>query len=448
MEVSRQQVPQQIVVGQLRRGSQRMGGPAPEWVQVFPYPTYVGEVDGERIEWVTDEISQRSCVDFFELRGNDLVIDYEHLSDKDVEAPAAGRIVELRAAGPNGLLARVEWTEKARRQLESGEYFYDSPSFFWSRKDRRIYGLRHLALTNNPASWNRPFITDHSALDFFGIDRISQAGGSSALQLVCATAKTHKERRESMALSNILDGFRGALARSATVTGKDLRADVTRILDAIPDTEEALGTAEQDATDGAETLAQLVGAEPQADVASQTAQLTPIALALGVETMDPRELALAVMGLKRSSVSADRVRELELRLAAVETRSGEERITIEIARQRAAGKQITPAFEAELLRVAKSDVDLAMSSLAGLQITSIDLATQADVPAPTVDELESARQRRESRAAELPATASAALKASHTAHEETLTIARERGVSYFDANKLRLERAATVPAAA
>jgi hypothetical protein len=434
-------------VNRLPRSSQGLGGPAPEWVRIFPYPVYVGEVDGERTEWITDEISQQSCVDFFELRGNDLVIDYEHLSDKDTEAPAAGRIVELCAGGAKGLLAHVEWTDKARRQLESGEYFYDSPSFFWSRKDRRIYGLRHLALTNNPASWNRPYITDHSALDYFGIDRISQGRCSEGLQLVCATAKTNKGGRERMVLSSILESFRSALARSTGVTGKELRADVARLMEAIPDTEEALLAADQSSTDGGKTLAQLVGIEPVTNVASQAAQFAPIALALGIETDDPRELALAVMSLKRSSVPADRVRDLESRLAAAESRSGEERIAIEIARQRGAGKQITPAFETELLRVAKGDIDLALSSLDGLQVTSIDLATQGDTPAPTVERLESARQRTETLVAELPANASAALKASTTTHEETLTIARERGVSYFEANKLRLDRT-TIPAAA
>lgn len=98
-----------------------MGGRAPEWIQIFPYPTYVGELDGERYEWVTDDLSQQSCIELFALRENDLVIDYEHQSDSDGEAPAAGRIVELRAGGANGLLARVEWTEKARQQIESGE---------------------------------------------------------------------------------------------------------------------------------------------------------------------------------------------------------------------------------------------------------------------------------------------------------------------------------------
>ena len=435
--------------GVLRSSSQRMGGPAPEWIQVFPHPTYIGELDGERFEWITDDISQQSCVDFFNLRGNDLVIDYEHLSDKDTEAPAAGRIVELRAGVEQGLLARVEWTERARRQIESGEYYYDSPSFFWSRTDRRIYGLRHVALTNNPGSWGRPYITDHTAVDY-GIERTAQARDLKSLQLVCAV-QTKRERRERVAKKEVLDNLRSALRRAANVTGKELRADIAKVIESIPDTDDVVFAGEGDAVLESQTLVQLVAGDGQLaagvnattqteiETAAQRAAVTPIAIALGIETIDPRELALAVMNLKASSVSAERVRELESRLAAAETRTGEERIALEITKQRAAGKQITPAFEAELIRVAKRDVDLALSSLAGLQVTTIDLATQADTPAPTVERLETARQRANTRMAEMPANATAALKASVSAHEETLTIANEKGISYTEANRLRLD---------
>jgi hypothetical protein len=438
-----------------------MGGPAPQWVQIFPSPSYVGELDGEKKTWITDEVSQQSCVDYFRLRGNDLVFDYEHLSDTDGEAPAAGRIVELRAGGAAGLLARVEWTERARRQIEAGEYYYDSPSFFWSRKDDRIYGLRHVALTNNPGSWNRPYITDHSAADY-GMERASQRGASRSLQLVCAVSNNKGGRRGVP--SNVLDSLRSTIGRKANVTARELRADLLKLADLVPDTDERIFLADgaEIAEAEANTIAHLIGREQfgaaeaaetpkagdeagaegaaqTADVASQSADLTPIALALGVESSDPKSLALAVMNLKASTVSVESVRDLEKRLAEAETRTSEERIVLEVTRQRAAGKQITPAFEADLIRVAKQDLGLAMSSLAGLQVTSVDLATQSDAPAPTVERLETARQRATQRTERLPTDASAALKASTTAHEETLAIANEKGLTYPEANKLRLE---------
>lgn len=434
-----------------------MGGPPPEWVQIFPYPTYIGELDGERFEWITDEISQESCVDFFDLRGNDLVIDYEHLSDKEVEAPAAGRIVELRAGGRNGLLARLEWTDRARQQLESGEYYYDSPSFYWSRKDNRIYGLRHLALTNNPGSWRRPYITDHSAVDY-GIERTSEGATGERLHLVCAVT-SHKGGREKV-LSNVLESLRFTVGRPITVTGKELKGDLLKLAELVPDTDEMIFLQEGSEAAGnanATTIAHLIGGAQLVnaiEAASQKAtggpgghaeqsvdsrpDLTPLRVALGAESDDPRELALAVMNLKAATVPAERVRELESKLAAAEARGAEERITLEIARQRQAGKQITPAFEADLIRVAKSDFDLALSSLTGLQVTSIDLATQADAPAPTVDAREVARQRAAEVVAELPAAASEAMKVSASASEETWAIARERGLTYNEANRLRL----------
>jgi Mu-like prophage I protein len=419
-----------------------MGGTAPEWIQVFPYPTYIGELDGQRFEWVTDEISQQSCVDFFNLRGNDLVIDYEHLSDKDTEAPAAGRILELLAGGPAGLLARAEWTDRARRQIESGEYYYDSPSFYWSRDDNRIYGLRHVALTNNPGSWSRPYLTDHSNADY-GIGRVSQGVGGARLSLVCAVAN-HKERRKGMS-SNLLDGLRTTLGKPATVSAKEIRADLISLAELVPDSDETIFAQDAAASpdSGAVTVSQIVfGTSPAPAIAeaSQRTQngsapdLTPLRVALGVDSSDPRELALAIMNLKASTVPAETARELEERLAVAETRTSEERITLAIARQRTAGKQITPAFEAELIRVAKADVDLALSSLSGLQAISFDLATQSDAPAPTVERLETARQR----AGDLEPGTSPAQTASNTAFEQTMTIAREKGISYPEANLVRL----------
>jgi hypothetical protein len=432
--------------GTLRRSSQKVGGPAPQWVQIFPYPRYVGELDGEKKTWVTDELSQQSCVDFFNLRGNALAVDYEHLSDKEVEAPAAGRIVELRAGNALGLLARIEWTERARQQIESGEYYYDSPSFFWSRTDNRIYGLRHLALTNNPGSWNRPFITDHTAADY-GIERTAQRGGAVSLQLTCAVS-SHKTERRGVKSNNVLESLRATLGRKADVTARELRSDLLKLAELVPDADEKILLGDEGAETaaaGESTIAQLVGGSGDVgqraeDVSSQSTDLSPIALALGVEaTNDPRALAMAVMSLRASSVPAERVRDLEQRLANAEAKSGEERVQIEIARQRAAGKQITPAFEAELVRVAKHDLALALSSLTGLQVTSVDLATQSDAPAPTVEQLETARQRATQRTDALPVNASAALKASTSAYEQTLAIANEKGISYADANRLRLD---------
>jgi phage I-like protein len=97
-----------------------------------------------------DESAAKSVIDAFEGRGNDMVIDYEHQTLKDVEAPAAGWIKRLVFKGQEGLWAAVEWTEKAKSYLTSREYRYFSPVFLITKGDRKVVRIEHVALTNYP----------------------------------------------------------------------------------------------------------------------------------------------------------------------------------------------------------------------------------------------------------------------------------------------------------
>ena len=88
-----------------------------------------------------------------------MVIDYEHQTEKDIEAPAAGWIKRLIDKGRDGLWAAVEWTEKARQYLQNREYRYYSPVFQTTKKERRLAGLLRVALTNAPRMNNiRPIV--------------------------------------------------------------------------------------------------------------------------------------------------------------------------------------------------------------------------------------------------------------------------------------------------
>lgn len=134
----------------------KVGGEAPEWLEIFPSPTYVTD-DGV---FLVDDLAKRLILDEFERRGNELVIDYEHQTLHDVIAPAAGWIKELADRGDEGLWARVEWTERARGFIESGEYRYDSPVYDYEIESRRITKLHHIALTNWPRTHNRTELTN------------------------------------------------------------------------------------------------------------------------------------------------------------------------------------------------------------------------------------------------------------------------------------------------
>ncbi len=120
---------------------------APDEFQLLP----AGEIaiDGEPPVFL-DEAAAKSVVDTFEGRGNDMVIDYEHQTLKDVEAPAAGWIKRLVFKGQEGLWAAVEWTEKAKNYLTSREYRYFSPVFLITKEGRKVVRIEHVALTNYP----------------------------------------------------------------------------------------------------------------------------------------------------------------------------------------------------------------------------------------------------------------------------------------------------------
>lgn len=86
----------------------------------------------------------------FKGRHLDLVIDYEHQTLKDVQAPAGGWIKDIYK-GEDALVAKVEWTPKAQEYLKNREYRYLSPVVTVRRKDRKAIGLHSVALTNTPA---------------------------------------------------------------------------------------------------------------------------------------------------------------------------------------------------------------------------------------------------------------------------------------------------------
>ena len=83
----------------------------------------------------------------------DLPIDYEHQTqlapDNGQPAPAAGWIREVRVEG-DAVVARVEWTDRARQMLAAREYRYFSPAFH-HRKDGTVTVIVGGGLTNTPA---------------------------------------------------------------------------------------------------------------------------------------------------------------------------------------------------------------------------------------------------------------------------------------------------------
>ncbi len=120
---------------------------APTEFQLLPW----GKIDisGDEPAYLYDQ-EAAAMIEEFEKRGNDMVVDYEHQTMQDVQAPAAGWIKRLVWKGTEGLWAVVEWTSKAAEYLSNREYRYFSPVIWITAKDRRVILLENVALTNQP----------------------------------------------------------------------------------------------------------------------------------------------------------------------------------------------------------------------------------------------------------------------------------------------------------
>ena len=144
---------------------------APEVITVLPLGHVVSskgefDVDAEGYESMKAQIAQR---------GVDLVIDYEHQTLKDVQAPAAGWVKELKLE--DGVIkAVVDWTAKGAVYLKNKEYRYLSPVVNVRKKDKRAVGLHSLALTNTPAIVGQPAIVNK--------DNDNNEGGNDSMEFL------------------------------------------------------------------------------------------------------------------------------------------------------------------------------------------------------------------------------------------------------------------------
>ena len=138
----------------------QIGSQAPELMPSCLWEVVLG--DGRQPFQVTEE-SLEKIMEAWNLRGNDMVIDYEHQTVTGQAAPAAGWIKGLSPAY-DGLWAKVVWTDRAREFIEKRRYRYFSPVVQLG-EGRVVVDLLHIALTNFPAISNlEPLILQHQGL--------------------------------------------------------------------------------------------------------------------------------------------------------------------------------------------------------------------------------------------------------------------------------------------
>ncbi|WP_069997826.1 phage protease [Cellulosilyticum sp. I15G10I2] len=115
-------------------------------VKILP----LGFVKTQKGNFIVDIESVNFMRKAFKERKLDIVVDYEHQTLNDVQAPAGGWIKDFYIKD-NAVVAKVEWTEKAKEYIANKEYRYLSPVVLVRKTDHKAVILHSVALTNTPA---------------------------------------------------------------------------------------------------------------------------------------------------------------------------------------------------------------------------------------------------------------------------------------------------------
>ena len=147
-------------------------------------------------------------------RGIRIAVDYEHqtllAATNGQDAPASGWIqpADLAWQPDQGIIAPIDWTERAAARIAAREYLYLSPVFRYDPNTGEVQELLHLALTNTPgidqmpelvrAAAKRATPTEESQMDellkLFGLK-----AGSTEAEAIAALTALQTERTDLLA---------------------------------------------------------------------------------------------------------------------------------------------------------------------------------------------------------------------------------------------------------
>ncbi len=111
---------------------------------------------GRVTHWRLDAVNAAAVIAAPRNGEQGFVIDYEHQTlnkaTNGLPAPAAGWFKGLEWREGQGLfMGQIEWTERARTMIASGEYRYLSPVFGFDSQTGAVTYVHSVALTNDPA---------------------------------------------------------------------------------------------------------------------------------------------------------------------------------------------------------------------------------------------------------------------------------------------------------
>lgn len=193
----------------------------PEEIKILP----LGVVHNVHRDFLVDDESCRMIMEHFKARRLDLVVDYEHQTLKDIQAPAGGWIKEIRQ-GEDALIAKVEWTPKAQEYLRNKEYRYLSPVVMVRKSDGRAVSIHSVALTNTPAIDGMFAVVNSAGFEADGIEGGEHMDFLQALAALLGLPETATEED----VKNAVEALRKkpeeeAVANSTILSMLGLKAD-------------------------------------------------------------------------------------------------------------------------------------------------------------------------------------------------------------------------------
>ncbi|ELW9538399.1 phage protease [Acinetobacter baumannii] len=213
-----------------------------EYLVLVPEGVFEGR-DGRPTDaphWVLTPERGREIVAALNQHKVDMVIDYEHATLKSQStgepAPAAGwlKSANFRYIDGVGICStKFEWLDKAKAFIESGEYKYLSPVFFYN-KQGEILALINVALTNNPALDQLPEAKlAAAAQQFFAQNNDEDSTMNEFLKLMLkklGLAETASEQEVLAAANSVFTKLDGAFGTS-TANDQTLLAAIDKAIE-------------------------------------------------------------------------------------------------------------------------------------------------------------------------------------------------------------------------
>lgn len=162
------------------------------WVQQYPFSSWSHPVFSDTTIGVAEAEALKESFDK-RVRGTKYFADYEHGLDRARGGAASGEILELKVVTEPrgvfkqpGLWARVQFTDKARSEIENGEWNYWSTSHYDTWTDP-VSKVTYNMVYDNGTLTNRPYVKGMVPLNF------SELGVSEAEAAANAVAEVEVE---------------------------------------------------------------------------------------------------------------------------------------------------------------------------------------------------------------------------------------------------------------